>query len=93
MKACVVVFPGSNCDRDVQVALSNVIDGPVEMVWHGNSEMAATDLIVLPGGFSYGDYLRSGAMAANRSIQSSSPSPRLSGLVRTSAPTTARRDN
>ena len=68
MKACVIVFPGSNCDRDVQVALSNVIGGPVEMVWHGDSEMAATDLIVLPGGFSYGDYLRSGAMSARSPI-------------------------
>ncbi len=68
MKAAVVVFPGSNCDRDVQVALADVIGGPVEMVWHGDSEMAPTDLIVLPGGFSYGDYLRSGAMSARSPI-------------------------
>ena len=68
MKAAVVVFPGSNCDRDVQVALSQCIGGPVEMVWHGDSEMAPTDLIVLPGGFSYGDYLRSGAMSARSPV-------------------------
>ncbi len=68
MKASVIVFPGSNCDRDVQVALSQAIGEPVEMVWHGDSELAKTDLIVLPGGFSYGDYLRSGAMSAHSPI-------------------------
>ena len=68
MKASVIVFPGSNCDRDVQVALSQAIGDPVEMVWHGDSELAKTDLIVLPGGFSYGDYLRSGAMSARSPI-------------------------
>ena len=68
MKASVIVFPGSNCDRDVQVALSQAIGGPVAMVWHGDSELAKTDLIVLPGGFSYGDYLRSGAMSARSPI-------------------------
>ncbi|MBT3371904.1 MAG: phosphoribosylformylglycinamidine synthase subunit PurQ [Rhodospirillaceae bacterium] len=68
MKASVIVFPGSNCDRDVQVALANAIGGPVDMVWHGDSEMAKTDLIVLPGGFSYGDYLRSGAMSARSPV-------------------------
>ena len=68
MKASVIVFPGSNCDRDVQVALFQAIGEPVEMVWHGDSELAKTDLIVLPGGFSYGDYLRSGAMSARSPI-------------------------
>ena len=68
MKASVIVFPGSNCDRDVQVALANAIGGPVDMVWHGDSEMAKTDLIVLPGGFSYDDYLRSGAMSARSPV-------------------------
>ena len=68
MKASVIVFPGSNCDRDVQVALSQAIGEPVEMVWHGDSELSKTDLIVLPGGFSYGDYLRSGAMSARSPI-------------------------
>ncbi|NQV58739.1 MAG: phosphoribosylformylglycinamidine synthase subunit PurQ [Alphaproteobacteria bacterium] len=68
MKASVIVFPGSNCDRDIQVALANSMGGPVEMVWHGQTEMAKTDLIVLPGGFSYGDYLRCGAMSARSPI-------------------------
>ncbi|MBV37257.1 MAG: phosphoribosylformylglycinamidine synthase I [Rhodospirillaceae bacterium] len=68
MKASVIVFPGSNCDRDVQVALANATGGPVDMVWHGDSEMSKTDLIVLPGGFSYGDYLRSGAMSARSPV-------------------------
>ena len=68
MKASVIVFPGSNCDRDIQVALANRIGGPVHMVWHGETEMARTDLIVLPGGFSYGDYLRCGAMSARSPI-------------------------
>ena len=65
MKAAVVVFPGSNCDRDVQVALEQSIGGPVAMAWHGDPELPIVDLIVVPGGFSYGDYLRSGAMAAH----------------------------
>jgi phosphoribosylformylglycinamidine synthase I len=64
MKASVIVFPGSNCDRDAAVALEAAIGRPPAMVWHGDSVLPASDLIVLPGGFSYGDYLRSGAMAA-----------------------------
>ena len=68
MKAAVVVFPGSNCDRDVAVALEQSSGfGPL-MVWHGDSELPDVDLIVIPGGFSYGDYLRSGAMAAHSPI-------------------------
>lgn len=68
MKAAVVVFPGSNCDRDVKVAIEKVTGGPVQMVWHGDAAVPATDLIVLPGGFAYGDYLRCGAMAAHSPI-------------------------
>ena len=68
MKAVVVVFPGSNCDRDVKVALAASMGQEPEMAWHGESDLPATDLIVLPGGFSYGDYLRSGAMAANSPV-------------------------
>ena len=68
MRAAVIVFPGSNCDRDVQVALAESIGAPPLMVWHGDSEMPAVDLIVVPGGFSYGDYLRSGAMAAHSPV-------------------------
>src|SRR5215470_4864767 len=65
MKASVIVFPGSNCDRDAAIALEAATGRAPSMVWHGDSELPASDLIVLPGGFSYGDYLRSGAMAAH----------------------------
>lgn len=68
MKAAVIVFPGSNCDRDVKVALEKVSGTTPEMVWHGDSTLPETDLIVLPGGFSFGDYLRSGAIAARSPI-------------------------
>jgi phosphoribosylformylglycinamidine synthase len=68
MKAAVVVFPGSNCDRDVKVALEKVTGGRVDMVWHADATVPATDVIVLPGGFAYGDYLRTGAMAAHSPI-------------------------
>jgi phosphoribosylformylglycinamidine synthase len=69
MNACVVVFPGSNCDRDVKVALEAVAGRPVHMVWHADTAVpAACDLIVLPGGFAYGDYLRCGAMAAHSPV-------------------------
>lgn len=65
MKSAVIVFPGSNCDRDAQVALRQATGREPAMVWHKDGEIAKdVDLIVLPGGFSYGDYLRSGAMAA-----------------------------
>jgi phosphoribosylformylglycinamidine synthase len=68
MKTAVVVFPGSNCDRDVKVAIEAVTGRPVTMVWHGDASVPPTDVIVLPGGFSYGDYLRCGAMAAHSPI-------------------------
>ncbi len=69
MKAAVVVFPGSNCDRDIKVALEAVAGKPVSMVWHADAAVPnPCDLIVLPGGFAYGDYLRCGAMAAHSPI-------------------------
>ena len=69
MKAAVVVFPGSNCDRDCAVGVERSTGAKVEMVWHADSELPkGLDLIVLPGGFSYGDYLRCGAMAAQSPI-------------------------
>jgi phosphoribosylformylglycinamidine synthase len=68
MRASVIVFPGSNCDRDAAVALEAATGAPPAMVWHGDSELPTSDLIVLPGGFSYGDYLRSGAMAAHSPV-------------------------
>ena len=65
MKAAVVVFPGSNCDRDCAVAVERSTGAAVDMVWHQETALPeGVDLIVLPGGFSYGDYLRCGAMAA-----------------------------
>ena len=68
MRTSVIVFPASNCDRDVKVALERITKQPVNMVWHGDSSVPASDLIVLPGGFSYGDYLRCGAMAAHSAV-------------------------
>ena len=71
MKAAVVVFPGSNCDRDCKVAIERSTGADVSMVWHGETVLpAGLDLIVLPGGFSYGDYLRCGAMAALSPVMS-----------------------
>ncbi|HEX6603656.1 MAG TPA: phosphoribosylformylglycinamidine synthase subunit PurQ [Sphingomicrobium sp.] len=69
MKSAVIVFPGSNCDRDIAVALEQVTGRKPAMVWHRESELPeGTDFVALPGGFSYGDYLRSGAMAARSPI-------------------------
>ena len=69
MKTAVIVFPGSNCDRDIAVALEQVTGTKPAMVWHKESELPeSTGFIALPGGFSYGDYLRSGAMAARAPI-------------------------
>ena len=63
MKAAVIVFPGSNCDTDCFHVLRDVMKTPVEFVWHKEATLPETDLVVLPGGFSYGDYLRTGAIA------------------------------
>ena len=68
MRAAVVVFPGSNSDVDAQYALSEVGGIPAELVWHAQTDPSGYDLIVLPGGFSHGDYLRSGAVAARAPI-------------------------
>ena len=67
MNSSVIVFPGSNCDRDVAVALEK-LQFKNKMVWHKETELPKSDLIVIPGGFSYGDYLRSGAIAAKSKI-------------------------
>ena len=67
MKSSVIVYPGSNCDRDVAVALEK-LQFKNSMVWHKDTELPKSDLIVIPGGFSYGDYLRSGAIAAKSNI-------------------------
>ena len=63
MRSAVVVFPGSNCDRDVALALRQASGRPPVMIWHAQSDLPPLDLIVIPGGFSYGDYLRVGAIA------------------------------
>lgn len=68
-RCAVITFPGSNCDRDMAVALEDVSGSPALRVWHGDAELPERlDFIALPGGFSYGDYLRSGAMAARSPI-------------------------
>ena len=71
MKTHVVVFPGSNCDRDVAVAIEKIIGSLPKMVWHKDTSIDQSDLIVVPGGFSYGDYLRCGAMASTSPIMKS----------------------
>ena len=68
MKVSIVVFPGSNCDRDIAVSLKKFSNKDPFMVWHKETSLPDSDLIVLPGGFSYGDYLRCGSMAANSPI-------------------------
>lgn len=69
MKSAVIVFPGSNCDRDMATALELVTGRAPEMVWHRDTELPqGVDLVAIPGGFSYGDYLRSGAMAAQSPV-------------------------
>ena len=69
MSSAVIVFPGSNCDRDLAVAIEAVTGRAPTMVWHREAELpAGTDFVAIPGGFSYGDYLRSGAMAARSPI-------------------------
>nr|WP_315381818.1 phosphoribosylformylglycinamidine synthase subunit PurQ [uncultured Sphingomonas sp.] len=69
MKTAVIVFPGSNCDRDIAVALESVTGTKPHMVWHGDSDLPeGLGLIALPGGFSYGDYLRCGAIAARSPV-------------------------
>jgi phosphoribosylformylglycinamidine synthase len=68
MKSAVIVFPGSNCDRDMAVALAEVTGREPTMVWHRERELPDVDLVALPGGFSYGDYLRTGAISARSPI-------------------------
>jgi len=68
MKVAVIIFPGSNREREMVMALESSLGKPPMEVWHGDIELPSVDLIVLPGGFSYGDYLRSGAMAAHSPI-------------------------
>lgn len=68
MKSKVIVFPGSNCDRDVAVAIKQISGSEPQMVWHKETSLRNSDLIIVPGGFSYGDYLRCGAIASTSPI-------------------------
>jgi len=68
MKSAVIVFPASNCDRDAATALEQLTGNKTHMVWHQQSDLPNVDLVVLPGGFSYGDYLRCGAMASQSAV-------------------------
>ncbi len=68
MKSAVIVFPASNCDRDAKVALEEMTGKTPAMVWHQDSELPDVDLVIIPGGFSYGDYLRCGAMASQSPV-------------------------
>ena len=68
MRVAVVTFPGSNCDRDVSVAVTKITGKKPVSIWHQDHEIPNCDLIIIPGGFSYGDYLRCGAVAANSPI-------------------------
>ena len=70
MKFAVVVFPGSNCDHDAQHAVDNVLGAQAELVWHKDTSLRGADIVLLPGGFSYGDYLRTGAIARFSPIMS-----------------------
>ncbi|WP_106494680.1 phosphoribosylformylglycinamidine synthase subunit PurQ [Lentibacillus sp. Marseille-P4043] len=68
MKFAVIVFPGSNCDRDMYHAVKDVLNEEADLVWYENSNLENYDAILLPGGFSYGDYLRSGSVAATSEV-------------------------
>ena len=71
MKFGVVVFPGSNCDRDVAYVTRDILSQPTRMIWHQDTDISDVDVVILPGGFSYGDYLRCGAIARFSPIMSS----------------------
>ena len=68
MKITIIVFPGSNCDRDIATAIKKCLNIKPKMVWHKDSMLPKTDLIILPGGFSHGDYLRAGSIASRAII-------------------------
>ena len=81
MKSAVVVFPGSNRDRDMVAALTRIGGAPPAMVWHKDTVIPGVDLIVVPGGFSYGDYLRSGAIAARSPIMAAIKQKAAAGVM------------
>src|SRR5437867_1536235 len=69
MNFAVLQFPGSNCDQDVVHVLANVLGHSARLLWHKESSLGDADAVIIPGGFSYGDYLRTGALIRNRSLQ------------------------
>jgi len=71
MKFGVIVFPGSNCDHDAYHVISKHVGQPVDFVWHRETDLAPYDAVIIPGGFSYGDYLRAGALAAHSPVMAS----------------------
>lgn len=80
MKTAIIVFPGSNCNRDVAVAVKGISGRDPVMVWHRETTLPSVDLVILPGGFSYGDYLRAGAMAAQSPIMRDVKEKAVTGL-------------
>ena len=68
MKSAIIIFPGTNREREMVIALGEALGNKPYVIWHGETSFPQVDLIVLPGGFSYGDYLRPGSMAANSPI-------------------------
>ena len=71
MKFGVIVFPGSNCDHDAYHVISKHVGQPVDFIWHGDTDLSSYDAVIIPGGFSYGDYLRAGALARFSPIMAS----------------------
>ena len=71
MRVAVIVFPGSNCDRDMTVAIEQITGRRPQLVWHKDSHLEPVDLAIIPGGFSFGDYLRCGALAARSPVMES----------------------
>lgn len=71
MKFGIIVFPGSNCDRDVAMVTQHLLNQPTRMIWHQETDISDLDVVVIPGGFSYGDYLRCGAIARFSPVMSS----------------------
>ena len=84
MKSAVIVFPGSNRDRDMIAALEKVSGSKPLTIWHADTDIPSVDLIVLPGGFSYGDYLRTGAIAARAPIMRAVAAPPGEAMIRMS---------
>lgn len=82
MKVSIIVFPGSNCDRDAAYVTRDLLGTPTQMVWHEDSNLQNADLVIIPGGFSYGDYLRCGAIARfSPAIQATVEHANQGGLV------------